>query len=99
MQTQINYEQQFLDVSVDDLMAAIEAGLELDEEAKEKMAAIDDENLRNYKTEGWKIEKLKQYIHSSEKFEKSFEVLKNFRIIKFKELIQNILYFQGKRKE
>jgi hypothetical protein len=55
VQTQINYQQQFLEVSVDDLMAAIEAGLELDEEAKEKMTAIDDENLKNYKTEGWKI--------------------------------------------
>jgi len=62
------------------------------------MAAIEDENLRNYKIEGWKIEKLKKYILSNEKFEKSFEVLRNFRIIKFKELIQNILYFQGKRK-
>ena len=80
-------------------MAAIEARLELDEEAKEKMTAIDDENLKNYKTEGWKIQKLKQYIQSTEKFEKSFEVLKNFRIIKFKELIQNILYFQGKKKD
>ena len=28
----------------------------------------------------------------------SFAVLKDFRIVKFKELIQNILYFQGKRK-
>ncbi len=55
VQSQITYEKQFLDVSVDDLMAAIDAGIELDEQAKEKMAAIDDENLRNYKTEGWKI--------------------------------------------
>jgi hypothetical protein len=63
------------------------------------MASIDDETLRNYKTEGWKVDKLKNFIESSDKFEKSFEGLKNFRIIKFKELIQNILYFQGKRKE
>ena len=63
------------------------------------MASIEDERLRTYKIEGWKIDKLKHYIQSSDKFEKSFEVLKNFRIIKFKELIQNILYFQGKKKE
>ena len=36
---------------------------------------------------------------TNEKFSKSFEVLVNFRIIKFKELIQNILYLNGKTKQ
>ena len=42
---------------------------------------------------------MKNYVKGNEIFINSFLKLKQFRLIKYKELIQNILYFLGETKD
>ena len=73
----------------------IEKDLELDEETVKEIEAIEDEKMKNYKREEAEYNKLKCFIKEKEVFLKSFLKLKEFRVVKYRDLIQNILHFLG----
>ena len=62
------------------------------------MGEIEDENLRAYKTEEWQFNKLKSCIKENQVFLNSFLKLKEFRVVKYRDLIQSILFFLRKQK-
>ena len=52
-----------------------------------------DEELREYKKSTWQLDALKKEIKEGERYLADFFKLKNFRVVKFRNLIQTLLYF------
>lgn len=67
--------------------------VELSAEAKAQYNEIEDEQLREYKISDWQLSELKKCIREGPEYLASFFKLKNFRVVKYKEIISTILHF------
>lgn len=77
----------------------MEKELELDEDQKKELAETHkEEKLIQHYTNIAKLEKMKEQLQR-EPIRETIRRLKNFRVLKFPELVQNMLYFLGYSKK
>ena len=54
---------------------------------------IEDEQMKEYKKSTWQLDALRKEIKEGECYLADFFKIKNFRVVKFRALIQTLLYF------
>lgn len=67
--------------------------VEVSAESRAHYNEIEDEQLREYKISEWQLGELKKCIREGPEYLASFFKLKNFRVVKYKEIISTILHF------
>lgn len=85
--------QKHLDKKQEAVIEELNRVVELSPEAKAQYNEIEDEQLREYKTSEWQLTELKKCIRDGPEYLASFFKLKNFRVVKYREIISTILHF------
>jgi hypothetical protein len=79
--------------TAEEMIEHFEKCCEIPAETKATFDEIEDEQLREYKKISWQLDALKQEIKAGEGYLADFFKLKNFRVVKFRSLVQTLLYF------
>lgn len=79
-------------------MEHLEKCIEITPEAKAEIEKAEEEHIKNYKTIEWQFQALKKEILSNEEYLRSYLKLNNFRVVKFKELLQVLFFFLKQEK-
>lgn len=79
--------------TAEEVIEHLEKCIEIPAETKATFEQIQDEQLRQYKKNTWQLDALRKEIKEGERYLADFFKLKNFRVVKFRGLIQTLLYF------
>lgn len=79
--------------TAEEIIEYLQKCAEIPAETKATFDEIEDEQLRQYKTKTWQLDTLRKEIREGDKYLADFFKLKNFRVVKFRGLIQTLLYF------
>lgn len=85
--------QKHLDKKADAVIEELGRVAEVPTEIRNQYNDIEDEQLREYKLSEWQLTELKTMIRDGPEYLASFFKLKNFRVVKFREIISTILHF------
>ena len=66
---------------------------EIPAEVQQGFDEIENEQLKEYKKATWQLDALKKEIKEGDCYLADFFKIKNFRVVKFRSLIQTLLYF------
>jgi hypothetical protein len=85
--------QNHLDKKPDAVIEELTKAVEISPETRAQYNEIEDEQLREYKISEWQLNELKRLIREGPEYLASFFKLKNFRVVKFREIISTLLHF------
>ena len=85
--------QKHLDKKAETVIEELGRVNEVPTEIRNQYNDIEDEQLREYKLSEWQLTELKTMIRDGPEYLASFFKLKNFRVVKFREIISTILHF------
>lgn len=91
--------QKNIEKSGSEFIEALDKCIEIPAEQSASFDEIEDEGLKEYKKQEFRLDALRKEVRDSPEYLASFFKLKNFRVVKFKELIQALLHLLQHTKE